>query len=421
MSKTTLEIIKANFEERATVQGELRSLDEAIMKEKRLPSDEETAQIEEKRGLLKEIDARVLRYIDEGTRDEEIRSGTDRMLGVMLDSQTGNVVDHRSIGERFEQEAEERLKEFRSAGSSGRVAVEMPGLEHRAATTIATAGSATSAGAWVNPQRIDRVGQDFLDRRVYLADMLPSVPVSGPIEYVQDRTPLADLVNIAAEVAELGNKPQAGITTELIPEKMATIAVWTQFSRQADWDAPMLRGFLDGRLRYALRRRRDAEIIGGNGVGANLLGLANRTGIATVAPGSAEDRAVTVRKAITAGEILESVYEIIVVNPADAEKFDLTNYGTAGLHARTDLLGGPAASMWGLQRISSNAVAAGTALAIDPLALQIFDRMAPVAFLTDSHASTFIANVLTLLLELRVGLGLYDTAGVCKITFNGTA
>jgi hypothetical protein len=40
--------------------------------------------------------------------------------------------------------------------------------------------------------------------------------------------------------------------------------------------------------------------------------------------------------------------------------------------------------------------------------------------MTDSHASNFISNILTLLLELRVGLALFNPKGVLKATFNGT-
>ncbi len=41
--------------------------------------------------------------------------------------------------------------------------------------------------------------------------------------------------------------------------------------------------------------------------------------------------------------------------------------------------------------------------------------------MTDSHASNFTSNILTLLLELRAGLALFDSVGVAKITFNGAA
>ena len=66
------------------------------------------------------------------------------------------------------------------------------------------------------------------------------------------------------------------------------------------------------------------------------------------------------------------------------------------------------------------AIASGTAALIDPMAVAILDEMAPRAYLTDSHASNFTSNILTLLLELDAGLALFDPAGVLKVTFNGT-
>jgi len=50
----------------------------------------------------------------------------------------------------------------------------------------------------------------------------------------------------------------------------------------------------------------------------------------------------------------------------------------------------------------------------------VLDRMEVTAFVTDSHASNFTSNILTLLLEARIGLALFDPAGVARITFNGT-
>src|SRR5690606_10571726 len=94
-----------------------------------------------------------------------------------------------------------------------------------------------------------------------------------------------------------------------------------------------LQGYLDGRLRYALRRRSDAQAISGNGTPPNLRGLANRTGILTYSAPGSEAVYASVRNAIAHGEANEAVYEIAVVNPADAATFDLSNASSAGLHA----------------------------------------------------------------------------------------
>src|SRR5690606_5722343 len=123
------------------------------------------------------------------------------------------------------------------------------------AVTTVTLG-ATSAGAFVVPDRLGRVGQDFLDRRVFLTDLLPTIPVStGSVEYVQDESPLADLADKAAETDEGSNKPQAGPTMDVVTEPIRTVAAWMNITRQALSDVPQLRGYLDNRLRYSIKRR----------------------------------------------------------------------------------------------------------------------------------------------------------------------
>ncbi len=119
-------------------------------------------------------------------------------------------------------------------------------------------------------------------------------------------------------------------------------------------------------------------------------------------------------------EDAESVPEIIVLNPADAELFDLSNSTTAGLHATMDLAVPPPRTAWGLTQVHSTAIASGTALLIDPMAVAVLDRQMVTAYMTDAHASNFVSNILTLLLEARLGLALFDPSGVCKVTFNGT-
>jgi HK97 family phage major capsid protein len=297
-------------------------------------------------------------------------------------------------------------------------------MDFRAVTTV-TLGAA-SGGALTRAERLTRIGMDFLDRRTYLLDLLPSIQVTqGSVEYVQDQTPLADLANAAVEVAENTAKPQVGPTFAVITEATPVIAAWVNITRQTAADVPQVQGYLDGRLRYALKRRADAQAINGNGTSPNIKGLLQRTGIISYAPGSAEARYISIRHAIRLMEDVESVPEIIVLNPADAELFDLTNSATAGIHATPDATGGLRQGMsrtaWGLTQVHSTAIASGTAMLVDPTAVAVLDRQQVASYMTDSHASNFISNVLTLLLEMRIGLALFNPKGVASITFNGTA
>lgn len=418
MGANALTIIKNNWETRASKLAELRSIDEAAAG--RAYNEDETAQAAEIRSAVDAIDARIQESLKAEIRSAEIGDAMGSMLNLMQREQ-GEVIDTRSVGQRFADSDE--VRSWVAGGARGTSPQTEVPMEFRAVTDTTT--GQTSGGAFVNNQRLARVGMDFLNRRTYLLDLLPTIPIStGTVEYVQDQSPLADMANKAVEVTEGSAKPQAGITTAVISETAATIAAWVNITRQAAADSPQLMGYLDGRLRYSLKRRADGQAINGNGTPPNLRGLLNRSGILTYAPGGAEARYVSIRHGIRVMEDNESVPEIIVLNPADAELFDLSNAAAAGLHAvSTDggLAGPSPRTAWGLQQVRSTAIAAGTAMLIDPMAVAVFDRQQVQAFMTDSHASNFTSNILTLLLETRLGLGLFDPKGVLSITFNGTA
>lgn len=411
-----LDLLKTNFSRRTEIQGELRQIDEAATTDKRNYSEDESAKIAELRSELEGIDGRMKANLEMETRSQDIENGMQHLLGAIVDTQTGDVTDTRSIGQRY---TGADGYESWSKSPSGSFRVDMHGLDLRTVTNVTT--GATSGGALGRPERIDRIGQDFLDRRVFLLDLLPHMPITnGTLEYVQDKSPLADLSDLAVEVTEGAAKPQAGPTLAVVDEPTATIAAWANITRQAAADYPQVQGYLDTRLRYSLKRRTDKQVINGNGSTPNLKGLLSRTGILSYAPGSAEARYASIRHAITLGEAAEAVYEIIVLNPADAELFDLSNQTTNGLHAVPNVAGDSATTAWGLTQVRSNAIASGTAMLVDPMSVAVFDRQEATAYMTDSHASNFVSNILTMLLECRVGLGLFNPSGVASVTFNGT-
>ena len=412
MSATVLKLIKANYDVRASKVDELRKIDEAA--EGRAYNEDEQAQVDEIRSELEQIDNRIKANVEAEIRSTEITDAMGSLAGLL--ARDGEVVDTRSLGKQFVD-----MEEFRAWNQRGNSPVLDSEMEFRAVTNVTT--GATSAGALYQNTRLDRIGNDFLNRRTFFLDLIPTIPVStGSVEYVQDQSPMADFNDKAVEVAEAGAKPQAGPTLAVITEPTATIAAWANITRQAAADARQVMGYLDTKLRYSVKRRADGQAINGDGTSPNLKGLLNRSGILTYAPGSAEARYVSIRHAERLMEDQEAVPEIIVVNPADSELFDLSNATSAGLHATPDLnTDARQRSMWGLTRVTSTAIAAGTALLVDPMAVALLDRQQVTAYMTDSHASNFTSNILTLLLEARLGLALFDPKSVCAVTFNGTA
>lgn len=406
-----LDIVRANFGRRSEIQGELRQIDEAATTDKRTRSEAENARVTELRGELGDVDARIQEHLEIEARSQEISDSLGAMLGAIADRERGEISDTRSIGEQFV--AAEGVSAWLGGAKRGTSPAVEVAAEFRAVTDL------TSANA---PKlRIGRFARSFLDRRTFLIDQLPSIRVSsGSVEIVTDASPLADMADKAASITEGSAKPQAGITLTVANEPVATIAAWANLTRQAAADFTGVQDYLDGRLRYAVKRSADKQVVSGSGVAPILSGLTTRAGV-TYAPAGAEARYISIRHTIRLMEDAEAVPEIIVLNPADAELFDLSNGATAGLHAVPNLAEGSAPTAWGLTQVRSTAVAAGTALLVDPMAVAVLDRQQVSAYMTDSHASNFTSNILTLLLEARLGLAVFDAAGVGKVTFNGTA
>ena len=411
---TVLDIVRANFTRRSDIQGELRQIDEACTSDKRDYNEAEGAQIVELRDELKAIDGRISANLEIEARSQTIESGITSLLGTALARNGDELVDTRSLGATFTAE----YRSWLDGGAHGTSPLVTQEMDFRAVTNVTTL--AESAGALQSNQRLARVGNDFIDRRTYLIDLLPSINVStGTVEVVQDQSPLADLANKAVEVAEAGAKPQGGPTLAVIDEAIRTVAVWANLTRQAAQDVPQVMSYLDGRLRYSVKRRADLQVISGNGTAPNISGMLDRSGInAYTAPAGSELTAVSIRKAITLMEQDEAVPEIIVLNPADAELFDLSNFATAGLNAVPNIAGASATTAWGLVQVRSTAVAPGTAVLVDPMALAVLDRNQVTAYMTDSHASNFTSNILTLLVEARLGLAVFEPAGICSVTFD---
>jgi hypothetical protein len=75
------------------------------------------------------------------------------------------------------------------------------------------------------------------------------------------------------------------------------------------------------------------------------------------------------------------------------------------------------ATYWGLRPVPVAAAPAGTATVGDfAEGATLFDRGVTSVFLSDSHASLFISNVLVILAEARVKSVITETPAFCECT-----
>lgn len=314
------------------------------------------------------------------------------------------------------------LANFRTNGMKGRISIDVPGLTIRSLTEQRAPidSTVTSGGAFANPARPAIVPLTNADRVGRVADLLDRQTTGdNTVEYVRDTTAAGG--GAAAEVAEGAAKPEAGYTFEIVTDSVRTVAHWVQITRQAASDNAQLMGYIRGRLTYGLEYRLDGQILNGNGTAPNLRGILNTSGINTVAPAGAEARVISIRKAITTCQLDEYSPTGVVLSPSDWELVELSVDSNGMFRVSPSVSNALAPRIWGLNVVSTSAIAAGTALVGDfRMGATLWDREQAQILMSDSHASTFTSNVLTLLAELRVALSVWRPSAFCKITFNGT-
>ena len=310
----------------------------------------------------------------------------------------GGLVETKSAGEMFVDS--DRFKNF--AGTSSRrgtveVSVERKNITSAAATLGATADISSSL---VMAQRI--ASQPLPMRPMAIRQLVaPGETASNAIEYAV----MASRVNNAASVAEGALKPQSDLTFDLRNARVTTLAHFFVASRQIMDDAPALRSMIDAELRYGLEYVEDAQMLYGDGIGSNLLGLVPQAR-AYAAPGgvtvASETRIDRLRLAALTSTLALYPASGFVLHPIDWAAIELTKDGQ-GRYLVGDPTGQIAPRLWGLPVAPSFAMQAGSFLAgAFRTGAQIFDRMAVEVLLSTEDSDNFRRNLVTIRGEERL-------------------
>jgi hypothetical protein len=163
------------------------------------------------------------------------------------------------------------------------------------------------------------------------------------------------------------------------------VAVWTQATRQALEDIPMMRSLIDQELvRSVLRKFEELAV----------------TAITSATLPTAEAPAENggglmgaIRYGMAKVQVAGWSPNAVAINPADAASIDVAALSLAGV----------VNPFWNLRVVPVAGLTAGTAIVGDfSNGAVTFERSAGVSvFITDSHADTFTSNIFTMLAETR--------------------
>lgn len=258
-----------------------------------------------------------------------------------------------------------------------------------------------------------------------LRQLLPTQPdTTGRFSYLRQtaRTNNADVVAPGAR------KPTSVFSLERIEERCRVIAHLSEpISRMDLDDAPALQNFLDEELRLGLELALEDEIVNGSGTGEHFTGIANVSGSQSQV--WTTDLLTTLRKSVTALEVLGLTAGAWILSPADWERVELTA-NTSGYSMAQAGQAVPveraARRLWSAPVVVSTAVTAGTGYLLDLGSVELRIRedaridwseavYDPDRFGTGDGGTAFEANEVVFRAEGRFGFAVTRPAGVVEV------
>lgn len=307
-------------------------------------------------------------------------------------------VDLKSAGEELSDS-----EDFKSLQTRGRGIAR---IGRKAVTNITSSTTGTGGvGVGIQPTRVPGVVAEP-ERQFVIRDLImPGRTSSNAIEFVQE----SGFQNMAAVQANEGAaKAQSDIAFALKTTNVVTIAHWFRASKQVLSDIPLLQSYINGRAIYGLKYKEEEQIIAGNGVGGNLLGLIPQATAFNNALRKAGDTKIdTLRRAILQVRVAEYRASAIALNPVDWADIELTKDAN-GSYIWVNVQEGGAQRLWKLPVVDSNAVPEGEFLVgAMNIAAQVFDREEAAVEVSTEDGDNFRTNMVTIRAEERLALAVY--------------
>ncbi|OHC35013.1 MAG: capsid protein [Pseudomonadales bacterium RIFCSPLOWO2_12_60_38] len=306
--------------------------------------------------------------------------------------------DAKSVGEELSDSEDFKALQTRGRGIAR--------IGRKAVTNITSATSGTGGvGVGIQPTRVPGIVADP-ERQFVIRDLImPGRTGSNAVEFVQE----SGFQNMAAiQATEGAAKAQSDISFALKTTNVVTIAHWFRASKQVLSDIPLLQSYINGRAIYGLKYKEEEQILAGNGVGGNMLGLIPQASAFNNALRKAGDTKIdTLRRAILQVRIAEYRASAIALNPVDWADIELTKDST-GSYIWVNVQEGGAQRLWKLPVVDSNAVPEGEFLVgAMNIAAQIFDREEAAVEVSTEDGDNFRTNMVTIRAEERLAMAVY--------------
>jgi HK97 family phage major capsid protein len=329
-----------------------------------------------------------------GGRGEDLRSGPDP-------------VQFKDLGTQFVESI--AFKDYNKNKKEG------PSIDFESKTVFQMT-TANSGSIGYAPQIIrNGVIVEYPVRKPKMDGLLPLSRTTAPAIMYQEET-----VWVNGAIAVHEDDLRAGESEFKLEDKTETvkkIRVSLPISDDMMDDAPYMQDYVNNRLVTQLSLKKDQDLLTGDGVGDNLLGLLNRANILTRAVAQGEASTDAIHRGMTQ-ILLTSEYSPngIVMHPIDWENIRLmkTADGVYIYGPPTEM--GPM-RLWGIDVVDTKAISQGISLigAFDAACTQAMRKDITLSVATE-HADNWLRGRVVIKAELRVALVVYRPSSLLKLT-----
>jgi HK97 family phage major capsid protein len=325
----------------------------------------------------------------------------------------------KSIGAQFVQSA--AYKSLIEAGlkgnfSSGEIEIK----------TTLTEGTAGTPGGGYNPvSAVPNLIPGVVDikfRQLLVADLFSQGTTStNLIRYLVEQA----VTNAAAAVAEGDLKPESAISFSKADEVLHKIATFLPISDEMLEDWAQTQSYVDARLTLFIKLQEETQLLYGDGTGANLVGLLNRSGLAPsvakgTAPSTGSDNSMdAIYRQIT--QIRTTSFmepDAIVIDPIGWENIILSKNSQGFYYANGPFASTEVPSLWSKPVSVTPAVTTQNQAVVGAFkqGAQIFRKGGITVEASNSHADYFQRNLTAIRAEERLALAVYRPGAFGTVT-----
>lgn len=353
-----------------------------------------------------EDEVQALEFVEEKRAKYATTTGTHVEEG----GDDGETKSFGSIGSQFVQSAGYKNLMANNEGLKGNWS--SGDVEVKTTFTEGTAGAPGPGFAQVGQPTVLPGIVDIRFQPLTIADLFPSGTTTTPlIRYLVETA----VTNAAATVAEGNLKPESALSFSKVDAVLHKIATFLPISDEMLEDWAQARSYIDARLMLFVKLAEEAQLLSGDGTGANLTGLLNRSGLAaTVVKGSAPSTGTdnsmdAIYRQITAIRVTQFLEpDALAIDPLGWGEIMLAKNSQGQYYANGPFADMVGQSLWGKRVAVSPAMAAKTALVgAFQQGGQIFRKGGLTVEASNSHADFFQRNLTAIRAEERLELVVY--------------